>query len=679
VVREEEGAGKRLVAYIVLDAGKVDSHIEEEAGEHTGDRAEEHAREHAREHRGKQTGEVAGEQTGERIRERLREQLPGYLVPQWVVVLDELPLTPNGKVDRAALPAPQRKARDEDALPVRMSETEEMVAQVWAAVLGVERVGREESFFELGGHSLLATQAVFRLREAFDIELPLRTLLEAPTVHALSAAIDTLVRGGEHHQWASMPTLQRVNREGALPLSFAQQRLWFVDQLEPGSAAYNLPLGVRLTGRLDVDALERSLHKVVQRHETLRTRFEVSDAKPVQVVRSAFKIKLKVIDLGEAGTPAEREQELARQVRREAAQAFDLRAGSLLRATLWRVSEQEHVLGVVMHHIISDGWSMGVLVQELGECYEAYRRGHEPELSQLQVQYADYALWQREWLEGGETERQMQYWREQLEGMATLEMPTDHPRPRVQRYRGGRVRMMYGAELREKLEELSRREGVTLFMTLLAAFKTLLYRHLSQTDITIGSPVAGRSRGETANLIGFFVNMLPLRTDLSGNPTFRELLKRVRRMALDAYAHQELPFEKLVSELQPERSVSYSPIFSVVFVMNNTSTPSINLPELTLTSFDINPETTHFDLTLTILEAADGLTVIMDYDADLFEASTIRHLMEYYENLLTGIATDADRRLLDLPLLRTYEETPSSPGTHLHQTYEEDHFTFNLD
>ncbi|HLL83363.1 MAG TPA: condensation domain-containing protein, partial [Longimicrobium sp.] len=507
---------------------------------------------------------VAGEVAADEAREHLRGRLPEYMIPAAFVVMDRLPVNSSGKLDRKALPAPElASAKERHAAP--RTPTEEVLAGIWAEVLGLARVGVHDSFFDLGGHSLLATRVASRARELFGVELPLRALFEGPTVAALAGRVEEMRRA----ELPVLPPVVPVGRTGPLPPSFAQERLWFIDRLEPGGAVYNLPAAWRLKGALDLAALQRALGEIVRRHEALRTVFTEVDGSPVQVIAPAGGFALAVEDLSGLAE-ADRGAAVERRAGEEARRAFDLSAGPLFRAALLRVAREEHVLLLSMHHIVSDGWSMGVISGELSALYSAYREGRPSPLPELEVQYADYAVWQREQLEGRVLDRQLAYWRERLAGAPELlELPTDRPRPPVQTYRGATVPVEISLGLLERLRALGRTEGATLYMTLLGAFQVLLAKYSGSEDVVTGSPIAGRTRKEIEELIGFFVNTLVLRTDLSGDPSFREVLRRVREATLGAYAHQELPFERLVAELQPERSLSHSPLFQVMFALQN--------------------------------------------------------------------------------------------------------------
>ena len=452
-----------------------------------------------------------------------------------------------------------------------------------------------------------------------------------------------------------MPPLKHVSRDEALPLSFAQQRLWFLAQLEPENAFYNSPLAVRLKGELKVTALKQTLGELMKRHEVLRTSFVVEQGKPRQVI-GVVEAPLTIIELDDL-EESEREAAVRELAVREASQPFDLSQSPLLRVKLVRLSEQEHMLLLTMHHIVSDGWSMGVLIREVSELYSAYASGREPQLEELPIQYADYASWQREWLQGEVLEEQVQYWREQLTGAPqVLELPTDRVRPTVQSYRGAQEQIALSEEVSAALKDLSRREGVTIFMLLLAAFQVLLMRYSGQEDVVVGTPIAGRRHKEVEGLIGCFINQLVLRTDLSGNPSFRDLLARVREVCLGAYSHQDLPFEKLVEELQPERNLSHSPLFQVNFAVQNTPRQMLTLPGLELASINVHSDAAKHDLTLAMGETATGIGGSLGYNSDLFDASTIVRLLQHLETLLTDVAHSPDRAIWDLQLLSKTEE-----------------------
>jgi surfactin family lipopeptide synthetase A len=596
---------------------------------------------------------VVADSTAEELRRFLKDKLPEHMVPAVFVLLDALPLMPNGKIDRGALPAPDRTRPELDkAFVAPRTRTEELLAQIWAQFLHLERVGVHDNFFDLGGHSLLATQAVSRMREAFQMEIPLRLLFELPTVAGLAESIEAARQAGQNLLGA--PILP-VPRNGDLALSFAQQRLWFFDQLEPGLSAYNIPAAVRLKGPLNLAALEQSLSEIIKRHESLRTTFGKVEGRPTQVIAPTLTIELPVVDLRMLQA-SERETEVQRWVTAEAQRPFDLSQGPLIRGTVLRLADDENVGLLTMHHIVSDGWSTGILVRELATLYVAFCAGGASTLPALSIQYADFAHWQRQWLQGEVLETQIAYWKDQLAGApALIDLPTDHPRPAVQTFRGAHQSLVLPKRLKDGMKALGRQEGVTLFMTMLAAFNVLLSRYTSQDDVIVGTPIANRNRLETEGLIGFFVNALVLRTDLSGNPSFRELLRRVREMCLGAYSHQDLPFDRLVEELHLKRDLSRNPLFQVMFALQNAPLRALELPGLTLSPVEGDHETAHFDLTLQIVDTDQGLTAALVYNTDLFEPGTIIRILGNFQTLLEAAVADPEQRLSDLPLLTETE------------------------
>src|SRR5215207_4058341 len=453
-------------------------------------------------------------------------------------------------------------------------------------------------------------------------------------------------------QGIKSPGVERIPRReesGPAPLSFAQQRLWFLDQFEPGNPAYNLLNTVLLQGKLDSVALEKSFSEVIRRHEALRTTFDVRDGNPVQIIASPKPFNLQVVDIRHL-SEAERESVVQNLIKQQT--SFDLKRGPLLRITLVRLRDQEHVLLLAMHHIMSDAWSMGVLVDEVVTIYEGYLAGREVVLPSLPIQYADFAAWQRKWLQGDVLEEQFAYWQQQLGGtLPILELPADRPRPALQTYNGSSLSFSLSPPLSESLKSLCKAEGVTLFMTLLAALKVLLYRYTGQEDLIVGSPIANRHRQELESLIGFFVNTLAMRTDLSGNPTFRELVERVRDTALGAYGHQDLPFEYLVEQLQPNRDLSHSPLVQVLFVVQNTPDRKLEFPGLTVTPVQCEIETAKFDLTLFLDEIDSELHGTFEYNTDLFDRETMDRMGEHLRTLLEGVVADPSTRISELPLL----------------------------
>ena len=439
------------------------------------------------------------------------------------------------------------------------------------------------------------------------------------------------------------------------PLSFAQQRLWFLDQYEPDNILYNIAAAIRLNGQLDVTALERSLNEILKRHEALRTTFAVVGECPVQIVHEVRDFRLGIVELRET-SPQEKDATAARLATEEAHKPFNLAEGPLLRVKLMRIAEDDHVLLITMHHIISDGWSLKVLMRELGELYEGYTNGREATLPELPIQYADFAAWQRGWLQGERLEEQLSYWRTQLaDAPPLLELPTDRPRPTFKTFHGGNVLLTFSKKFSDEITRLSRREGATLFMTLFSAFATLLYRYSGERDILIGTPIANRNRAETEGLIGFFVNTLVLRVRFSDAMTFRELLGQVRETALDAYAHQDLPFEKLVEELQPERTLSHSPLFQVMVHLQNAVTETFSLSGLNMSELGLESQTAKFDLTLSMAESKEGLVGTLNYNTDLFDVATIKRMATHFERLLALSVANPDQQISLLQMLSDAE------------------------
>ncbi|HEX4961859.1 MAG TPA: non-ribosomal peptide synthase/polyketide synthase [Thermoanaerobaculia bacterium] len=534
------------------------------------------------------------------------------------------------------------------------TDVERRLATIWGDLLGIDRVGAHDSFFALGGHSLLGLQLVSRLQAGFGVELPLRTLFEAPTVAALAMEIAAEVERRQG-QDTGVPTLVRGPRQGPLPLSFAQARLWFVDQLEPGTPVYNLPVALRIEGPLEPAVLTRCLGEIVRRHEAVRTVFVLEADSPVQVIETPAPFALPLVDLSTLPEPAREAAALA-LAGEESGRPFDLARDLKLRGLLMRLSAQDHALALTMHHVASDGWSMGILVREVTALYAAFAQGEPSPLPEPPVQYADFAVWQRSWLHGEVLEREIDWWRRQLAGLPPLlELPTDRPRPAVQSFRGGERPVRLPAGLIRQAEELARREGATLFMVLMAAFQALLARYSRQDDLAVGTPVAGRNRMELEGLIGFFVNNLILRGDLAGNPSFRELLSRVRETELAAHAHQDVPFERLVEELATERSLAHSPLVQVMFALQNTPGGTLEVQDLRLRPVSQEATAAKFDLTLNLEEHDGDLGGSVEYAADLYDGATIDRLIGHFERLLTGLVEDADRRVAEADLLTPAE------------------------
>ncbi len=629
VAREDEPGNKRLVAYLVARAS-ANKQLSASSNQHP--------------------------VTSNELRQFLKTKLPDYMVPSAFVFLHELPRNPNGKIDRKRLPAPEANGyASSETFVAPQTEVERQLAEIWAKVLGVGRVGRYDNFFELGGHSLLAMQVSSRVLEAFQIELPVRRVFESPALAELAAVIEQRQQALTAKDEKKLPAITRRATNEALPLSFAQQRLWFLDRFEPGAVIYNIPLVMRILGKLDIAAVEWSLNEIVRRHEALRTTFGAVAGQPIQLVASASHMPLEIVSLQTLPKP-QREAEARRLATQETKRPFDLEKGPLLRTTLLRMDATENVLILTVHHIVFDGWSLEMFMRELKALYEACTAGKPSPLPELAIQYADFAIWQRQWLQGEALSLQLNYWKQQLADMSpVLELPTDRPRPAMQSFRGAARTFLFSKNFSESLLHLSQREGATLFMTLLAAFKVLLHRYSGQRDIAVGTPVANRNHPEIESLIGFFVNTLVLRTEMSDNPSFRELLGRVRQVTLGAYDHQELPFEKLVEELQLPRDLSRSPLVQAMFSLQSVPNQSVAVSGLRFNRLQIEHGTAMFDLSLFFWKKEDGLIGVLEYNTDLFDADTIGRMIGHYETLLKSLVANPQQRLHDLPLLTATE------------------------
>jgi amino acid adenylation domain-containing protein/non-ribosomal peptide synthase protein (TIGR01720 family) len=595
---------------------------------------------------------VAGErlETAD-LRRLLARTLPAALVPSLLVQLDALPVTATGKIDRRRLPAPEPDRQAIGELVAPRTPLERRLAEIWTELLDIDRIGVHDSFFDLGGHSLLATMLVSRVRTACAVELPLQALFEASTIAELALHVGALQRGAQASQ---APRLTAVDHGGEAPLSFAQERIWFLDQLEPGSNAYLIPTALRLQGPVDVRLLEQVLSTLVRRHQILRTSFVKVDGRPLQVIHEASPWHLPVEDLSQLSA-AEQETEVRARVMAEAQTPFDLTRTPLLRTRMLRLAEQEHVLLVTMHHIISDGWSTGVMLKELTKLLTAFAAGQPSPLPELSLQYADFACWQRQLLDGDLLGEQLDYWLEQLAGVTILALPTDRPRPPQPSWRGAHIDFTLDVELTEGLQRLGHLHDATLYMTLLAVFDVLLYRYSGQTDIVVGCPIANRNRAEIEPLIGFFVNNLVIRSDLSGWPTFSELLTHVRETTIAAFAHQDLPFERLVEAMQVERDQSRTPLFQMVMVLQNATDQELHLPGLTLTKINEETGTAKFDLTLLLAETGAGLVGQVEYSTDLFDKATVERMIGHFKQLAGAVVADPDRSIALLPLLTEAE------------------------
>ena len=579
----------------------------------------------------------------------LRRRLPDHMVPAAYVVLDALPLTPTGKVDRRALPPPDGSRLVPATVRVApRTPIEQQLSSLWSDVLAIDGIGIHDNFFALGGHSLLAARVTSRIIATLQLDLPMRALFDWPTIAELSRELETLRRGGT----AARVTLERTDRPALEPmaLSFAQQRLWLLEQFEGELTAYNMPFAWHLRGPLQPDAVRRALEACVRRHEPLRTRFIVVDGEPRQVVQEIARFELPVEDLRDL-SPDRRAEQVMTRCQRETERPFDLTTDLLLRAVLLKLDEHEHVLLTTMHHIASDGWSISVLWRELGLHYDACCRGDDLELPPLPVRYADYAAWQRRELDGSRVERLVDYWRGQLRGSRDLELPGDRPRPTVPTYLGSQRWFEIGEDLLDRLKTLSRRENVTLQMTLLAAFQTLLMRYTGQHDLAVGVPTAGRSHQALEGLVGYFVNILVLRTDASGDPAFLQLLQRVRAVSLAAYDHQDLPFEMLVESLQPQRHGSRSPLVQALFQLLSFPNADLSLPGLEVSRVQLAHQRVRFDMEMHLWQEDRNIRGMLVYSTDLFDASSIDRMLGHFTSLLSAIAAEPDRRISELSLL----------------------------
>ncbi|MHC0062936.1 amino acid adenylation domain-containing protein [Nostoc sp. UIC 10890] len=623
IVREDIPGDKRLVAYVVLNQ-KLDS--------------------------------------ASTLKRFLQEKLPHYMVPAVFVILDSLPLTPNGKVDRRNLPGCDRtRPALEETFVAPRSPIEKTLAVIWAELLALEEIGVNDNFFQLGGHSLIATQILSRVREVFQVELSFHHIFENPTIAGLAQLIE---QHSQLEQPLQRPTIQRIGREGLLPVSFAQERVYFIQQVAPESSAYQFQATMRFKGQLNVAVLQQCLNEIVRRHEIFRTTYPAINGRLFQIIHPASPISFKVIDL-QTFSESEREAEVQRLVEAEVQKPFDLNQLPLVKWVLLRLSDQEHLLLHIEHHIIHDGWSFNVFLGELLELYQAFCLSNPSPLTEPILQFVDFAHWQRQWVKSQEAQTQLTYWQQKLSGSSPLlELPLDRPRPPEQTYNGDQIRVELPINLCESLRVLSRQEGVTLFMTMLGAFLVILHRYTGQNDLSVGTAVANRRMHEVEKLIGMIVNNLVLRTDLSGNPTFQELLGRVRQVTLEAYNNEDLPFDKVVEVLKPIRNLRHNPLFQVMFSFHDSPMPDLSLPGLDISLHEpISNKSAKFDLDFLVIPrseqrvqngsktGAKGITLILEYNSDLFDAATIQRMLEQYQNLLEGIVVNPEQRVSELPLL----------------------------
>src|SRR5579871_527749 len=591
---------------------------------------------------------------GKELQEYVRESLPDYMVPSAIVVMASWPLTPSGKIDRRALPAPERRAQ---ASHVPRNKDEQVLRALFAEILSLEenQVGIDENFFALGGHSLMATRLVSKIRASLGIELPLRALFEAPTVEQLALHVA--------HAQKARPPLVLKPRPERLPLSYAQQRLWFIDQLEGGkSSEYNMPLALRLRGDLDLAALRQTLNTILNRHESLRTRFTEIEGQPVQIIDPFVPVELSVEELSGL-SEADQEERVRTAMRRDWEQPFNLSRGPLFYVQLFRVSERDHVLLRNFHHIISDGWSQGIFNREFMVLYEAFQEGRENPLEPLTVQYADYALWQREWLSESVLRGHLEYWKETLAGIPdSLELPKDRPRPPMQSYSADVCVATLPSESVELLKRLGQATQTTLYMSLLAAFAALLQRYSGQEDIVVGSPIANRQDARLEGLIGFFVNSLVLRVRVEAQTAFNELLAQVRSTALGAFQHQDIPFERLVEELSPERSLNKTPIFQVVFALQNASMGAQQLKGIEVEPVGADDLQVRFDIELHVFEHTGHIGFYWHYNRGLFDQWRIEQMAGHYVALIQSAVSAPHTSPGSLNILSSAEQATLLAG-----------------
>ncbi|MCC5645817.1 amino acid adenylation domain-containing protein [Nostoc sp. CHAB 5824] len=598
----------------------------------------------------------------------LKNKLPSYMVPTVFVSLDALPLNPNGKIDRQALPAPKLQ---ETFIAPRNAQ-EEAIAKIWRQVFGLEQIGVDDNFFQLGGHSLIATQILSRIRDVFQVELSFGQLFENPTINDL---VKVVVQQQQLKQSSLLAKIQPILREGYLPVSFAQERVYFIEQLAPSMSAYQFQESLRFQGHLNTSILEQSLGEILRRHEIFRTTFPAVEGKLVQVIHPPQPVNLPVIDL-QSVPKSEQEAEVQRLTDETVQKPFDISQLPLIRWTLLKLNDQEYVLVHVEHHMVHDGWSFNLFLRELLTLYQAFSEGKSSPLAEPLLQFADFAHWQRQWVLTEAAQAQLDYWKQKLSGCPPLlELPSvsearrrHRPRPVEQTYQGGMLRMELPLDVCEALRNMGRQEGVTLFMSMFAVFVTMLYRYTGQEDLCVGSGVANRRWRETEGLIGMIVNNIVLRTDVSGNPTFRELLAQVRQVTLEGYSNEDLPFDKVVEALKPERNLSYNPLFQVMFSFHDALLPDLSLPGLTIKQHEaLNNKSAKFDLDIVVIPRSeqrvgrnsqeakgietDGITVVWEYNSDLFDAATIDRMMGQYQTLVEGIVANPDQRISQYPLL----------------------------
>ena len=592
------------------------------------------------------------------IKEFLQQRLPAYMIPTAFILVEEFALTANGKIDRKALPKPDLTANITDEFIAPRNEIEQKLALIWQEVLGMEKVGIEDNFFALGGHSLLATQVVSRIRNTFSVELPLRDLFEYPTIREISLRLER-IRQNQDESLTQIAPLKPVSKDRLQPLSFAQERLWFFDQLEGPSPIYNICYALKIEGNLNIEILKKSFQELIARQESLRTYFVEKEGKPFAKVEKFWQLEIPIIDLSNL-SPTAKLKQLQNLRETEGTKSFNLSQIPLLKVTLVKYTRESYILLLTIHHIIADDWSLEVLRNDLWTMYEAIRQEKKNPLPPLTIQYSDFAVWQRQWLTGKTLDHQLNYWQQQLNNIPPLlDLPTDYPRPAKQTYQGRFYYFHVPQALEKQIDKLNEKLGTTLFMFLLSSLGILLSRYSNQEDIVIGTPIANRRRKELESLMGFFVNSLPLRLHLSENLNFVQLLTQVKQTTLDAYEHQDIPFEKLVQELQPERSLSYNPLFQVMLVLNNTPKNQWQIPDLDISLYrpdDNQLQRVKFDLVLYLEEKEDSLEALWEYNTHLFSRETIARLTDNFLVLLEGIIQQPTTPIKNLPILSASEK-----------------------
>ena len=612
-----------------------------------------------------------------KCREVCKGKLPDYMQPSQIVVLDRLPLTPNGKIDRKALPRPEgREGLDEYEEPI--GPLEGQLARIWKEILKIEKIGRNDNFFNLGGHSLLATQLISRIRSNLKAETPLKAIFEYPVLKDLARVIEK-----EYFAKGLLPPIYPT-KEKLIPLSFAQQRLWFLEQLLPSLGLYHIPMALRLSKDLNKEILIKSLDTIVRRHEILRTKIVTMDGVAHQEILTInFNLKEEQVEVErEIDKVNELEGTILERIKEETTKPFNFNDEVLFRGLLLEISDKkqkeakEYILILTFHHIISDGWSNVIFNRELSECYDSYLKGQKPQLKELAVQYKDYSIWQRSWLQGEILDKQLSYWKEQLYEVSTLSLPGKQ-RPKEQSYRGKYQERYLSKETMDKLNQLARERKVTLFMVLLAAFKGMLSRICNQSDIVVGTPIANRRIAEIEQLIGFFVNTLVLRTDCSNNPTFEELIKRVEKVSLEAYEHQDVPFEQLVDHLNIARDLSRQPLFQIMFVLQNMGkkdkeSDKLKLGDLKLDYIGTKERLSKFDLTLSAVESEKGLYLGYEYATDLFAEKDIERLHDYYIRFIETTLANPSIPISEIPILRQEEQTQLARWNDTNHEYPKD-------